>query len=562
MKIIIGLLLISLLFVLVITILTFLLYKYYVNYCKIGFSKITFSILISTTMILTIIFSLLFWEIISDKSDKSFKLNSDILDGIVNFMNAFLYIVLPLPLTYLINYYKQNDEYACNEDEKRFLIDNESNLSNMNHDSLDFKENKENVDIYKSNEFEILNINVFKDYFYYCLCLVSVCIISYILHSIHSLDKNVNIAKNTIIPIQIREIYGVDFFKSIQLFLFGLTLTIGKIYMNIYLPQGILAIVSQTLNKIKKTEKLTIEYRGVNGDIAKNYEIIKKITSERLMVGIPLTKKEALSLKKAREQIDVLDHKQEILEEKTSLVEKLKSFLAFPIHVITIILVIIISLILLYSKSMTIFNQLFNNLCGYQCGFITNVKTNNIIQDTFSINVMNFNYFLLETKRFYFSFSIHTLIIIIAISLFYISCILEGIKKQGLITFIPIKNFSELDIQYNHLINALMYLVCFMTLLTLPFELFTIFPDFMTFGYFSTNKFNSNIQPKSYFSYLMLSFKVNFPLVYCFFILLDISMMIGIAFCFFKNDFIISNSDEKNKDKNGHQNKNQNVTFS
>jgi len=128
-------------------------------------------------------------------------------------------------------------------------------------------------------------------------------------------------------------------------------------------------LIASLIENLQHNQELKKEYNSLNSGFNKNFEVIKQITTQKLMTGKSLSKKEKNILRQCKENQTVLVHKQEVLEEKYSKIKAIIFFISFPLKFFAVILTVLISLLILISKVLSTYARLNLSDCGVYCGF-------------------------------------------------------------------------------------------------------------------------------------------------------------------------------------------------
>ena len=435
------------------------------------------------------------------------------------------------------------------------------------------KKTEESIDLIEKDSVAGINsevdcenslINVYKNYFYYLIGLFSLNICYYVNYILHQNNHYTNLIKYSTIPSNIRNISQINStIEVINLYNFQVLLFIGKIFGMIYTPYGLATLVSKLIDSFKQPMKVKYEYKSLNANMAQNYQLIKRLTQEKIMVGIPLTKKEKEALKEAKANIEILDHKQEFLDEKTSLYETLKLYLLTPIKFILTFLLFLSIVVLLISKTVVIVNLLTNYICSGECGFITsNLKTGYSLQDLFYNANSDEIGTTISSKIVYLITGPPRYFIVLAIIIFslLILAAIEGVKFIGfyIVTPFEICNYNIIEIKKCNMLSFMFYTTVFLCSLSVFYDILNLFPDVINFG-INYSKCNLLISGISGFcdinqtGKLLLKSRINFPFTTQIFIFIDIvSVVIISILCIYypvKSIFNLRNLNYNTNDK-------------
>lgn len=447
-------------------------------------------------------------------------LDIDYINISLSIINLTFFIILPYPFFITLESIKQSN----------------SNFFNF------FNDNEEEADDSQSgiNTSEDLNetkrFQSFKNYFYYLVILLSMNIIYYIRFVINKNSSQKNLVHYSVVPYNLKSISYINSIVEILNYSnLEVLLIIGKVLFVMYVPYGLSLLITKAINSFKNPIKARKAYKSNNLDINKNYETIKKITSEKIMVGIPLTKKEKQQLKEAKSKIDILDHKQEFLENKVSTWETIKLYCSFPLKFIGVFVLVLGILFFVISKMVICYNTIFNSICGSECGYlVTSYKSGFSLQDSFfgllsdynhNYNPTNFNsftdYFLYNVKFFIEGSGKYLFFIIAFYAVVVFTSFNEAIKDLGLIIVVPFKieYYNEESIKSSRFLNFLMYMTFAIISLVGFYEIILAFPEFMNFGYEASkcslmlSGFTSDLCQISHIGVVSLKLKLNFSIL-------------------------------------------------
>ena len=459
---------------------------------------------------------------------------------------------------HICEYYKQSEYDSSNN--YRYRSDNASSFNEE-----DIVANNSNSGINNSEDLiENKHFQAFKNYFYYLCILFSLNVIFYVVFTINTNNSQTNLIRYSLIPYNLRNLGYINNSKTIILNIanFELLLIIGKVLSLIYLPYGISLIISDSIVSFKAPMKIKKEYKNLNADINKNYDTIKILTAEKLMVGIPLTKKEKAILKEAKSKIDILEHKQEFLDEKVSCVETLKMYLSFPVKFVGLFLIIIALVFFIFSKFVVYYNFLKNSICGMECGYLLpTMKSGISLQDLIIGTTLNSNYNYNEIIEIFIKsnnnniFTSNSLLqrvyiffkgpekwiflIIIIFLVLMLVAIVKSVKSIGLLVIVPFRLdfYKEEHIRNDYLLNFMLYcLYGLMSIICLN-EVLNTFPDFLNFG-LPANKCNLSITgieegvcELSQTGLFLIKLKMNFSMLTSFYIIFELMFLITASIC-------------------------------
>ena len=400
--------------------------------------------------------------------------NNEIVLLFISIINIFFYIIIPFIFFYFVEerntQREENSEIPTTHDQndKENLLENLRNCDDSNI----------NPSFYQI-ESSPWNISLAKNYFYYLLAYSCLNIAYLIGFKINNSDSAKNLIRYSIMPEELRIFSNLNSdFEVIAFANLGLLITTGKFLLLIYLPYGLGAALAGVIEKLRNKSIEKKEYNRLDKNFTKNYETIKSITSTKMMTGRPLTKRERKTLKTCKEQDAVLQHKQEILEEKFSTLQKIIQIIILPVKYVYIVLSIIISVCFLISKGYIVYNELGNSICGSQCGFIVNTSRTKFSLQSIMLYLVN------HEKIHYDSVVYKALIITIFLSLFlyFLSSVIFALYTIGIVNPIPFgRSYSFLEITQESNLKLILYSICSLTSLILLLEIFQLVPDLSYF---------------------------------------------------------------------------------
>jgi len=421
-------------------------------------------------------------------------------------LNFFFYIILPLVIIYLIedkNINEVNNNY--NSDDTEILNAEHSEINSVQYPPC-----------------EMDYMNIIKNFSFYITALISLNLVYLILFKTSILSSSNVLEFYTFVPEILRNYstYISDYETLLYLNFFCI-LIIGKFSLLIYLPFGFGKLSAMLIDNLKKSQELKIEFNNLNSGFNKNFEVIKQITTQKLMTGKNLSKKERNILRQCKENQTLLEHKQEILEEKYSKIEVFIYYVSFPIKFFTVILTILIGLLFVISKIFALYANFKFSECGAYCGYFTDKTFSSIgIQDIYAYLLMHYD------KIFYFK---NTNFVVFLMSLFYLYVVLNiliSLKNLGLINFSKIISFDTLKLKFNFLRTSdirsdkirsiLLYSVFFVMSIVASFEVLSLNPG-ISFYMQNFMKCDLKIIDKEvckFSAYMIVNMKnsVNFPL--------------------------------------------------
>lgn len=478
-------------------------------------------------------------------------------------LNFFFYIIFPLVLFYFFEEKKFN--------EKNLNTQNENNYYSSNNEDLEYF-HLENTGInsvqYQTTEMNYLQI--LKSFTFYITAFISLNILYLILFKTSIFDSS-----------NIKELYfflpeGFRLYSTLQSDIeilnylnFIIINILGKLLTLVYLPYGLGKITSLLIDNLKNSHEMKQEFKILNTGFSKNYEIIKQITTQKLMTGKKLSKNEKNILRQCKENQTLLEHKQEILEEKYSKLKACLSYILFPIKFFIIVITIIISLMFLFSKISFLYSSLTLSECGIFCGFFTDKLSISIgLQDIYS-------YILSQTPK---CLSVkNSSFIILAISCFYIYftiSIFFAMKNLGILDIqklfskeifkLKIHWIKTTDIRSDKILSFLFYTIFFILTIIGISEILNLTPS-ISFYMQNYNKCDirsiQNIECKfSYFMLFNMKNASNFSLAYIMLLFIEALIIIFSGICIIYMpikstlDFFKDKNQEKDNSNNDKEN--------
>ena len=293
-------------------------------------------ILALISIVVLILISSIMYDILTYPHKDSISDKSEWVLIALSFINFMFYFVLPFTGFYLLEEKRYNEE-------NNTTYETTANTNNQNDEDYDSDNNNHNNHSDSNNNLNSIIIedfnwfNILKNYFYYItiVCVLNVIyIISYNLAT-NNTNRNINRYShllNIILNLsKLNSTYEILTYAN-----FEVLLLIGKILSLIYLPYGIAKIISNIIESFKDPWAMKKEFDKLDENFKINYETIRQITSEKLMTGKPLSRKEKQILKECKTKSKILEHKQVVLDEKASTIQIILDILAYPVKFIFI----------------------------------------------------------------------------------------------------------------------------------------------------------------------------------------------------------------------------------
>jgi len=461
----------------------------------------------------------------------------------ISIIIVFFYIFIPFVIFYFI------EEKNCRQDEEGsnfpISIAQENDDENLLSSNCGYSNINPSISQAENNPW---NLSLAKNYFYYLIAFTCLNIAYFIGYKINNLDSAKNLIRYSIMPEEMRK--ASSFNSDFEILVYanlGVLITVGKLLMVIYLPYGLASIIAKTVESIKIKTDGKREYTRLDTNFSKNYETIKNLTTTKIMTGRKLTKKEKQTLKACKDKEAVLQHKQEVLEEKYSNIHKFFSCLTLPVKCIFIFASVIITLAFIISKGWILYNELFNSICGGECGFkAKDYKAKFTIQ---SIML-----YLVELDRSNSGSLIYKAVIIgilFTLFVYFTSCVIFSVYKLGIFNFIPIELENSQEKSEESHTKFILYSITSILSFVILFEIFEVIPDFSYF--YDNNKcdlFHITLQSCSISSIGLLSIKlyVNFVafkyLDFLFSMLLLLMITVFMIYLPLKSNFLNQHEDE------------------
>lgn len=444
---------------------------------------------------------------------------------ILAIINSFFYIILPLLIFYLIE--EKNNNEANNSSQEDLYLSNNNNNKNNRHALVQEEENGlfnvdsheiNSVDFYPS-EFDYLQI--LKNYTFYLTAFISLNIVYLILFKASVLNQSNLIELYSFVPEAMRaySAFNSDFEILLNLN-FLLFFIFAKFSLLIYLPYGFGKLIASLIENLQHSQELKKEYNSLNCGFNKNFEVIKQITTQKLMTGKSLSRKEKSILRQCKENQTLLEHKQEVLEEKYSKIKAIIFYVSFPLKFFAVILTVLICFIILISKLMSAYAHMTNSQCGIYCAYFTDKIPSYIgLQDIII-------YLLIHTQNI---FGMQTAkLIIISLGLLYAYFLVNLIisfKNLGLLDFSNLLKFENIkkfripfikttEIRSDRILTIVLYFMFFSAAIASLAEILNLIPSISFYfqNYQSCSVSNIDNDQCKYSAFMLFNLKnsVNF----------------------------------------------------
>lgn len=454
-------------------------------------------ILLITVFLMTIVDVFNFYQqnMTNDKENRDH--NTYKLTSILTLINLFSYIILPFVMFYLLEEKYTDVISGNNNDAESDVLLGEKNYFDIN--KMD-KRNIMNRNISHNLIHESpLNLNLFKNYFYYICALACTNLIYLIIFKMNYFSNDNNLVKYSTLSYSL--IKASDLYSDYEILTyanFGMLILLGKIAFLIYLPYGAGKTISSLVENVRGGENMKKEYRCLDNNFSKNYETIKHITSLKLMTGRPLSKKEKMILRSCKETETILQHKQEILEDKFSTFHAFLFYFALPFKFVLIFVCLMFGLLFCFSKGLSLYYQLQTNV--YEKFNILNLNTGITIERL--LLLLNLDW---------------QVIIISLISIYFTSTIIVSIKNLGIVNILPnFRSFSTSEIRSDKILSLTIYSIFFILMLVSILEIFSILPDISFYKHplsIGLKDFYDKTPDNTFslFGIFYLKFYINFP---------------------------------------------------
>lgn len=362
---------------------------------------------------------------------------SSSLNLFVTALNFIFYFVIPMIIFYLI------EEKNCDENNanNQTLSENKNCNNNNNIDEVDyFKLENDGINSVQNQISEMDYIQILKNFSFHITAFISLNIIYLIIYKTCSSSSASLLEFYSLIPEALRVYSALSSDVEILNYLNLLVIfIIAKFGILIYLPYGLGKVTALLIDNLKNSQELRQEFNNLNSGLSKNVGLIKQITTQKLMTGKNLSKKEKNILRQCKETQTLLEHKQEVLEEKYSRFKICFFYILFPVKFFMIIISILISLLFLFSKVTVLYSEFTYSKCGKYCGFFTDkIQSSIALQDIYGYILSNaVNIFYMKNPNF----------IILSICCFYIYFLISivfSLKTLGI--FHVAKLFTSCDI--------------------------------------------------------------------------------------------------------------------
>jgi len=314
-----------------------------------------------------------------------------------------------------------------------------------------------------------------------------------------------NLIRSSIIPeILKKHSYIYSDFEILSYINFGICLILGKVFALSYLSYGMGKAISGCVDSMINSDEIKREYSNLNNNFIKNNDTIRNITSQKLMTGKNLSKKERGLIKTCKENQTILEHKQFILEEKHSKCQVIMSYITLPFKFLFIIILVLLTFSFILS-TLTVLIVTFNhNFCGFDCGYLTQK-----IDKAFSMQSLLS--YLSDLKH---GVWIQNAIVGLMI-LFVLYSIYIALKNNGIYIFFY-SVYDQTELKNNKKLTMVAMVIFFIIGLSVTNDIIFLFQDFVKYGNLNKNciltNFDSDLCGLSLTGMYMLKFNLNFPI--------------------------------------------------
>jgi len=286
---------------------------------------------------------------------------------------------------------------------------------------------------------------------------------------------------------------------------FGICLFIGKLLAIFYLPYGIGKAMSSCIDSMINSDEIKQEYTDLNNNFTKNNDTIRNITSQKLMTGKTLSKQEKELIKNCKENQAILEHKQEILEDKNSKCQVILNYITLPLKFLYVIILFLFSFSFILSNITVLVTTLSHSICGFECGYLTQR-----IDKAFSLQSILY-YF--SPTSFKYGLFIQNGIILVFI-LFVLHSIFISLKNKGIcIGFYSLYDVN--DIRNSRTLTMVSILIFFLVANSVTNDVIFLFQDYAKFSNLAKTchlgNFESDLCGISLYGIFMLQINLNFP---------------------------------------------------
>jgi hypothetical protein len=435
-----------------------------------------------------------------DSFYKNLSLSSnkpDIVLVILSGFNVVSWIILPFLFLF---YYEEKLIESKNSTISENVAEDMKILKNEDDDfekrSLKDGTNTININHYQCTS--AFNINFAKNYFFYLISLGGLNIIYLISFKINYNDSHNNLLRLTKVPEGLREMsYLASDYQILTYANFGVSLLIAKILFLIYVPYGAGKMTASLVEKMRTQEAVKDEYSHLNNNLTKNYETIKNLTSQKLMTGRILSKKEKMILKSCKDTETILNHKQEILEDKYSNFQMCLFYLVLPLKFILVLTSFSFVMLFVTSKVLIIYDGFVKSKCGSMCGYLVNSRD-------LGMTVQNLLYLLNDYIQ---------IGLLVFMFVYFLTVALKGMGQLGLLSFKGCAFITTDEVRNNKIYNFLFYSVYLLIIVSSILEIFSLVPNFSFFHNMQTCdvfSFDKNICEISNFGLFYIKFYLNF----------------------------------------------------
>lgn len=336
------------------------------------------------------------------------------------FTTLYILYLLIIPLILLFLFDKDSNAYEypdsdIEEKQKLKKEDSEDSIVDMRYDFLD--ENEEDY------LYEYLEL-----YTYYIIIIIVINLILYVLFEIHFFSPYKNkLTSSLVLPIEVIKFsFLVDFGEILCMINFSLIIgTISKFCMLIYIPYSISSLImnqfSFIIELVEKKEKDIGKKKEEHIDFGNknDFQIIKKLTN-LMRTGKPLTKNEKKLLKSYNESFFLIKSSPPLDGKKDSLLGKIKCLIWLILSIILFILILLSAIVVIIFKILSVYLQLVNNYCGYECGWL--------VKESFKQSSI-------QSVLFNFKNSKLNIVFFLFIPLFFFFALLNSLKRNGIFNF-------------------------------------------------------------------------------------------------------------------------------
>jgi hypothetical protein len=146
-------------------------------------------------------------------------------------------------------------------------------------------------------------------------------------------------------------------YEKLCYFNIGLLIILSKVLFICYTTYGITETLHMILSRLGLSKDIKAEYNRLDNSFTKNFGTIKAIQSKKQQ-GMYISRKEREILNSCREKQAVLEHKQEVLEDKYSSFKIMLYYLSFPFKLLMLLCLMTLTATFIYIKGNMVYNDI------------------------------------------------------------------------------------------------------------------------------------------------------------------------------------------------------------